>query len=100
MRTIETETGTYKIADSRDLDAFIKHVKKPKIAAKRYKGDVRSYPRFEAGKTSTRDYVRQYYHLNHQASPQYVEAFFGVLPTTPAPDHPIEDDVIEVSLCS
>jgi hypothetical protein len=55
---------------------------------------------FFAGETSTRKYVEAYYHLNHQASPQYVESLFGLLSVNPSPDFAIEEDVIEVKLCS
>jgi hypothetical protein len=51
---------------------------------------------FFAGETSTRKYVEAYYHLNHQASPQYVESLFGLLSVNPSPDFAVEDDVIEV----
>jgi hypothetical protein len=36
MRTIQTENATYKIADSRNLEDFVKQLKKPKNAAKRF----------------------------------------------------------------
>jgi hypothetical protein len=100
MRTIQTENATYKIADSRNLDDFVKQLKKPKSAAKRYKAEKRVFPVFYAGKTSTRQYVEAYYHLNHQASTQYVESLFGLLSVNPSPDFAIEEDVIEVKLCS
>ena len=99
MRTIQTENATYKIADSRNLDDFVKQLKKPKAAAKRFKVDKRVFPVFKAGKTSTREYVRQYYALNHQSSYEYVESLFGPLSENPAPDFAVEDDVIEVKLC-
>jgi hypothetical protein len=98
MRTIQTENATYKIADSRNLEDFVKQLKKPKNAAKRYKVEKRVFPVFFAGKTSTRQYVEAYYHLNHQASPHYVESLFGLLSANPSPDFAIEDDVIEVKL--
>jgi hypothetical protein len=77
MRTIQTENATYKIADSRNLEDFVKQLKKPKSAAKRFKADKRVFPVFFAGKTSTRQYVEAYYHLNHQASPSTSKAFLG-----------------------
>jgi hypothetical protein len=46
MRTIQTENATYKIADSRNLEDFVKQLKKPKSAAKRYKADKRLFPCF------------------------------------------------------
>ena len=100
MRTIQTENATYKIADSRNLEDFVKQLKKPKNAAKRFKADKKTFPVFVAGETSTREYVRQYYALNHQASPQYVQSLFGLLSANPSPDFAIEEDVIEVKLCS
>jgi hypothetical protein len=100
MRTIKTENATYKIADSRNLEDFVKQLKKPKSAAKRFKVDKKTFPVFFAGETSTRKYVEAYYHLNHQASPQYVESLFGLLSDNPSPDQPIEDETIEVSVCS
>ena len=100
MRTIQTENATYKIADSRNLDDFVKQLKKPKSAAKRFKAEKRVFPVFFAGETSARQYVEAYYHLNHQASPQYVESLFGLLSVNPSPDFAIEEDVIEVKLCS
>jgi hypothetical protein len=100
MRTIQTENATYKIADSRNLEDFVKQLKKPKSAAKRYKVDKKTFPVFFAGETSTRQYVEAYYELNHQASPQYVESLFGLLSVNPSPDFAVEDDVIEVKLCS
>ena len=100
MRTIQTENATYKIADSRNLEDFVKQLKKPKSAAKRFKADKKSFPVFFAGKTSTRKYVEAYYELNHQASPQYVQSLFGLLSANPSPDFAIEEDVIEVKLCS
>ena len=99
MRTIQTENATYKIADSRNIEEFVKQLKKPKSAAKRFKVDPRVFPRFEAGKTSTRQYVEAYYHLNYQASPQYVQSLFGLLSVNPSPDFAVEDDMIEVKLC-
>ena len=98
MRTIQTENATYKIADSRNLDDFVKQLKKPKSATKRFRADKRVFPVFFAGETSTRQYVEAYYHLNHQASPQYVESFFGLLSANPSPDFEVEDDIIEVKL--
>ena len=98
MRTIQTENATYKIADSRNLEDFVKQLKKPKSAAKRFKADKKTFPVFFAGETSTRDYVRQYYALNHQASYEYIESLFGPLSENPSPDFAIEDDVIEVKL--
>ena len=106
MRTIQTENATYKIADSRNLDDFVKQLKKPKTAAKRFKVDKRVFPVFKAGKTSTREYVRQYYALNHQSGMaqikfyEYLDGLFGPLSENPAPDFAVEDDVIEVKLCS
>jgi hypothetical protein len=99
MQTIKTKLGTYKIADSRNLEDFIKQLKKAKPAAKRFKADKKTFPVFFAGKTSTRHYVEAYYHLNHQASPQYVQSLFGPLSDNPSPDQPIEDETIEVSVC-
>jgi len=99
MRTIQTENATYKIADSRNLEDFVKQLKKPKSLAKRFKADKKTFPVFFAGETSTRQYVEAYYHLNHQASPQYVESLFGLLSDNPSPDQPIEDETIEVSVC-
>jgi hypothetical protein len=98
MRTIQTENATYKIADSRNLEDFVKQLKKPKSAAKRYKVDKKTFPVFFVGETSTRKYVEAYYELNHQASPQYVESLFGLLSVNPSPDFAVEDDVIEVKL--
>ena len=98
MRTIQTENATYKIADSRNIEDFVKQLKKPKSAAKRYKAEKKTFPVFFAGETSTRKYVEAYYHLNHQASPQYVESLFGLLSVNPSPDFAIEEDVIEVKL--
>ena len=104
MRTIQTENATYKIADSRNLDDFVKQLKKPKTAAKRFKVDPRVFPVFHAGKTSTRDYVRQYYERNslngNQPLYEYLDGLFGPLSENPAPDFAVEDDVIEVKLCS
>ena len=100
MRTIQIENATYKIADSRNIEEFVKQLKKPKNAAKRFKADKKTFPVFVAGKTSARQYVEAYYHLNHQTSPQYVESLFGLLSVNPSPDFAVEDDVIEVKLCS
>ena len=100
MRTIKTKLGTYKIADSRNLEDFIKQLKKPKSLAKRFKAEKRVFPMFFSGSTSTRQYVEAYYHLNHQASPQYVQSLFGLLSANPSPDFAIEDDMIEVKTCS
>jgi hypothetical protein len=100
MRTIKTKHGTYKIADSRNLEEFLKQLKKPKSLAKRFKAEKRVFPCFISGETSTRKYVEAYYHLNHQASPQYVQSLFGLLSANPSPDFAIEEDVIEVKLCS
>jgi hypothetical protein len=49
MRTIQTENATYKIADSRNIEDFVKQLKKPKNAAKRFKADKRVFPVFFAG---------------------------------------------------
>jgi hypothetical protein len=46
MRTIQTENATYKIADSRNLEDFVKQLKKPKNAAKRFKAEKRVFPCF------------------------------------------------------
>jgi hypothetical protein len=100
MRTIKTKLGTYKIADSRNLEEFLKQLKKPKSLAKRFKAEKRVFPHFISGTTSTRQYVEAYYRLNHEASPQYVESLFGLLSDNPSPDQPIEDETIEVSVCS
>ena len=64
MRTIQTENATYKIADSRNLEDFVKQLKKPKSAAKRYKAEKRVFPAFVAGETSTYGYLRSYYFTN------------------------------------
>ena len=98
MRTIQTENATYKIADSRNIEDFVKQLKKPKSAAKRFKAEKRVFPVFFAGETSTRQYVEAYYHLNHQASYEYIESLFGPLSENPSPDFAIEEDVIEVKL--
>jgi hypothetical protein len=104
MRTIQTENATYKIADSRNLDDFVKQLKKPKSATKRYKAEKRVFPVFYAGKTSTREYVRQYYEQNNlnrnQPLYEYLDGLFGPLSENPSPDFAIEEDVIEVKLCS
>jgi hypothetical protein len=69
MRTIQTENATYKIADSRNIEDFVKQLKKPKSAAKRFKAEKKGlFPSFLQGETSTRKYVEAYYELNHQAS--------------------------------
>ena len=104
MRTIKTKLGTYKIADSRNLEDFIKQLKKPKSLAKRFKAEKRVFPMFLSGRTSTQEYVRAYYRMNDlegkQNLEEYVKGLFGNLPATPAPDQPIEDETIEVSVCS
>jgi hypothetical protein len=100
MRTIKTDHGTYKIADSRNLEEFLKQLKKPKSLAKRFKAEKRVFPMFFSGSTSTRQYVEAYYGLNHSVSPQYVQSLFGLLSDNPSPDQPIEDETIEVSVCS
>ena len=103
MRTIKTERGQYTIADNRNLDDFIKQLKKPKNPAKRAKVEKRVFPVFFAGQTSTRDYVRQYYERNNlngnQSLYEYLEGLFGPLSDNPAPDFAVEDDVIEVRVC-
>jgi hypothetical protein len=99
MRTIQTENATYKIADSRNLEDFVKQLKKPKSAAKRFKADKRVFPVFFAGKTSTRQYVEAYYHLKQSGiAPSVRRKLFGPLSANPSPDFAIEDDVIEVKL--
>lgn len=104
MRTIKTTKGTYKISDSRNLDDFLKALKKTKPPVKRAKASLRVFPAFVSGQMSTNEYVRRYYSVNglqgNKILEEYVESLFGALPTTPAPDQPIEDDTIEVSLCS
>ena len=50
MRTIQTENATYKIADSRNLEDFVKQLKKPKSAAKRFKVEKRIFPVFLCGR--------------------------------------------------
>jgi hypothetical protein len=103
MRTIKTENATYKIADSRNLEDFIKQLKKPKSLAKRFKAEKRVFPHFISGTTSTRQYVEAYYRLNNlnrdNSLYDYVKGLFGELPFTPASDQPIEDETIEVSVC-
>lgn len=104
MRTIKTTNGTYKIRDDRNLEEFIKDLKKTKPPVKRTKASPRVFPRFISGSTSVSEYVRAYYRMNDLGGSEdlesYVQGLFGSLPTTPAPDQPIEDDTIEVSLCS
>lgn len=103
MRTIKTERGHYTIADNRNLDEFIKQLKKPKSATKRAKVEKRFFPVFFAGQTSTRDYVSQYYQRNNlngdKSLYEYLEGLFGPLSDNPAPDFAVEDDVIEVRVC-
>ena len=103
MRTIKTERGHYTIADNRNLDDFIKQLKKPKSATKRAKVEKRVFPVFFAGQTSTRDYVRQYYERNNlngdKSLYEYLVRLFGPLSDTPTPDFAVEDDVIEVRVC-
>jgi predicted translin family RNA/ssDNA-binding protein len=103
MRTIKTNHGTYKIADSRNLEEFLKQLKKSKAAVKRAKPPPRQFPAFISGKTSTREYVETYYRMNRlegdKKASDYVKGLFGELPSTPAPDQPIDDETIEVSLC-
>jgi hypothetical protein len=104
MRTIKTKLGTYKIADNRNIEEFIKQLKKPKNPAKRFKAEKRVFPHFISGTTSTRQYVEAYYRLNNlnrdNSLYDYVKGLFGELPFTPASDQPIEDETIEVSVCS
>jgi hypothetical protein len=103
MRQIKTEHGTYKIADSRNLEEFLKQLKKSKPAVKRAKLPPRQFPAFISGKTSTREYVETYYRMNRlegdKKASEYVKSLFGELPATPSPDQPIDDETIEVSLC-
>lgn len=103
MRQIKTEHGTYKIADSRNIEEFLKQLKKAKPPIKRAKLPLRRFPVFLSGKTSTQEYVRAYYRMNDlegkQNLEEYVRGLFGELPSTPAPDQPVEDETIEVSLC-
>lgn len=104
MRTIKTENGQYTIADNRNLGDFIKQLKKPKAPAKRAKTEKRVFPVFYAGKTSTRDYVRQYYERNNlngdKSLYEYLDGLFGPLSDNPAPDFALDDETIEVKLCS
>jgi hypothetical protein len=104
MRQIKTETGNYKIADSRNLEDFVKQLKKPKSLAKRFKAEKRVFPHFISGETSARQYVEAYYRLNNlnrdNSLYDYVKGLFGELSSTPAPDQPVEDETIEVSVCS
>jgi predicted translin family RNA/ssDNA-binding protein len=105
MRQIKTEHGTYKIADSRNLEEFLKQLKKSKPAVKRAKLPPRQFPAFVSGTTSTREYVEAYYRMNgldgyhDDGVSEYVKSLFGELPDTPAPDQPIDDETIEVSVC-
>jgi hypothetical protein len=103
MRQIKTENGQYTIADNRNIEEFIKQLKKPKNPAKRAKAEKRFFPVFFAGQTSTRDYVRQYYERNNlngnQSLYEYLDGLFGPLSDNPAPDFAVEDDVIEVRVC-
>jgi hypothetical protein len=102
MRTIQTENATYKIADSRNLEDFVKQLKKPKSAAKRYKVDKRVFPAFVAGETSTYGYLRSYYFTNKLNGDKplhdYIDSLFKPLSRNPSPDFAIEEDVIEVKL--
>jgi hypothetical protein len=102
MRTIQTENATYRIADSRNLDDFVKQLKKPKSAAKRFKAEKRVFPAFVAGKTSTYGYLRSYYFTNKLNGDKplhdYIDSLFKPLSRNPSPDFAIEDDVIEVKL--
>jgi len=103
MKQIKTEHGTYKIADSRNLEEFLKQLKKSKPAVKRAKLPPRQFPAFISGTTSTRGYVEAYYRMNRlegdKKASEYVRGLFGELPDTPAPDQPIDDETIEVSIC-
>jgi hypothetical protein len=88
MRTIQTENATYKIADSRNLEDFVKQLKKPKSAAKRFKADKRVFPVFFAGETSTYDYVRSVLRTNNlngnQPLYEYLDGLFSPLSRIPA----------------
>ena len=104
MRQIKTANGTYKIADSRNLEEFLKLLKKPKVT-KKAKKEPRQFPAFISGTTSTREYVEAYYRMNgldghhDDGVSEYVKSLFGELPDTPAPDQPVDDETIEASLC-
>jgi hypothetical protein len=63
MRTIQTENATYKIADSRNLEDFVKQLKKPKSAAKRFKADKRLFPCFLRAKPQPVSMSPAYYEL-------------------------------------
>jgi hypothetical protein len=92
MQTIKTETGVYKISDTRDAGEFMRQLAKPKKRAKREKDPVRTFPRFESGKTTTVGYIKEYYRLNGFLPPP----FFQVREDGPAPDYDHTQPIVEV----
>jgi hypothetical protein len=97
MQTLKIGNTTYKLKDDRDIGPILAAAKK-KPSKTRQKPDVRRFPLFIPGQTSTAHYVRMYYEANHatpdnMTTPEYVGALFGELSTTPAPYYENGDHV-------
>jgi hypothetical protein len=92
MQTIKTETGTYKISDTRDAGEFMRQLAKPKKRAKREKDPVRNFPRFYPGDTTTAGYIRDYYRLNG-----FTDGVFTCASTNPSPVYDASQPIVEVS---
>lgn len=103
MQTLKIGNTTYKLKADRDLGPILAAAMKKKPAKTRQKPDLRRFPLFIPGQTSTAHYVRMYYEANHptpsdMTTPEYIGALFGELSHDPAPYY-VDGDNVEVETC-
>ena len=95
MQTIKTEHGTYKISDTRDAAKFMAQIAKPKNPRKRPEpAPLRGFPGFEAGTTTTKEYLKAYFEINN-FDRSYL-ALLQALHDTPAPCYDPTQPLVEV----
>lgn len=98
MQKLTIAGTTYTLKSDRDLAKLLKAAKaKPKMT--RQSKDVRKFPLFIPGQTSTMEYVRNYWIGNGFSSETYQETFGGRLSPLPAPVYdPLEPEVLMETL--
>ena len=97
MQTIKTEHGTYKISDTRDAAEFMRRLAKPAKRKPIPKMDIRKFPAFYPGETSTRSYIRQYCEANG-FSMSYFDEYLNPGPShDPSPCYDPTQPLVEIS---
>jgi hypothetical protein len=104
MQTLKIGNTTYKLRPDRDLGPILAAATKKPARRRQSTTAVRNFPVFTPGKTSTAQYVTEYYRLNSAIIAEshyinYARDMFGDLSHDPAPYY-VDGDNVEVETCS